>query len=47
MSTYNSEVAKLNSERKQRTDSFFTPKEFIRDILYCSEVLEVCISPAS
>ena len=29
-STYNSEVAKLNSERKQSTDSFFNPKECIR-----------------
>ena len=28
--TYDSEVVKLNSERKQSRDSFFNPKEFIR-----------------
>ena len=29
-STYNSEMVKLSSERKQSTDLFFNPKEFIR-----------------
>ena len=29
-STYNTEVVKLNSERKQSTESFLNPKEFIR-----------------
>ena len=29
-SSYNSKVVKLNRERKQSTDSFLNPKEFIR-----------------
>ena len=39
--TYNSEVVKLNSERKQSTDSFFNLKEFIRISCIVAKCLKI------
>ena len=44
--TYNSEAVKLNSERKVRVQIRFLTLRSSLGYLYCSEVLEDCISPA-